>query len=243
MEHDVHNLLYRQPELYETVYDGAGHAAARLAEAQAREYLGHTPASLLDLGCGTGRDLEYLAQHISDAIGVDYQQTMIDYARRRRPALDLRTGDMRALRLGRTFELVTSFGLAIANIHANRDIDRVMATYETHSTPGTVLVLEVLDPAKAGRLPARFTIDSPGFQATATAEYLPHPAWQLLERRRTWTLPTGEQVHDSVRFRILYPQELAHYLDRHSFDVLATHELADPMNAASEFVVAQRREA
>jgi ubiquinone/menaquinone biosynthesis C-methylase UbiE len=241
MEHDVSNLLYRHPEWYETVYDGADHAVARLAETQLHTHLGRMPESLLDIGCGTGRDLEYLAEHIPDTVGVDYQQTMIDYARRQRPMIAFHTGDMRVLRLGRTFEAITSFGFAIANIHANRDIDRVMATYAAHSQPGTLLILEVLDPANVSRLSAKFTINAPGFHATATAAYRRHHPEQLLERSRTWTVPGGARVHDNVRFRLLYPQELAHYLDRHGFDVLATHTLDDQMNAASAFVVARRR--
>ncbi|MET0132501.1 MAG: class I SAM-dependent methyltransferase [Kibdelosporangium sp.] len=243
MDSDVSNLLYRNPELYETVYDGADHAVGRFTENAFQYQLGRQPESLLDIGCGTGRDLEYLARRIPDAIGVDFLQPMVDYARRRRPAIDFRAGDMRALRLGRTFEAITSFGWALANVHANHDIDRVMTTYATHSEPATMLVLEVLDPAKLDRLPSRFTIDAPGFPAQAGAEYLHDAERQLVERRRTWTVPSGELVHDSVRFRLLYPQELAHYLDRHGFDVVTTGELADGMHAASRFVVAQRREA
>jgi SAM-dependent methyltransferase len=241
MEHDVSNLLYRHPELYETVYHGADHEVARLAERLLRAYLGRQPANLLDIGCGTGRDLEYLAKRIPDVIGVDYQQSMIDYARQQRPGIDFRTGDMRTVRLGRCFEAITSFGFAIANIHANDDIDLVMATYAAHSVPGTVLVLEVIDPAKLDRLPRRFTINAPALHADATVDYVHHPARQLLERRRTWKITGGQDVHDSVRFRLLYPQELACYLGQHGFDVLATRELAGELNAASLFVVAQQR--
>ena len=241
MEHDVSNLLYRLPELYETVYDGADHAVARLAERLFQAHLGRPPASLLDIGCGTGRDLEYLAKRSPDALGVDYQQSMIDYARQQRPTIDFRTGDMRTLRLGRHFEAITSFGYAIANVHDNHDIDRVMATYASHSAPGTLLVLEVIDPAKLDLLPRRFTLNAPARHAEATADYIQHPDRQLLERRRTWRTESAPDVHDSVRFRLLYPQELAHYLDRHGFDVLATHALDDQMNAASAFVVARRR--
>src|SRR5687768_8656006 len=87
MDSEVSNLLYRHPELYEVVYDGANHAVARLAEAVLRAQLGRMPESLLDIGCGTGRDLEYLAGQVTDVTGVDYQQPMIDYARTQRPGI------------------------------------------------------------------------------------------------------------------------------------------------------------
>jgi trans-aconitate methyltransferase len=241
MRDDVRNLLYQHPEWYEAVYDGADHAVARLVETVLRTHLGRPPASLLDIGCGTGRDLEYLAKHIPDTVGVDYQQTMIDHARRLRPTLTLHAGDMRLFRLGRTFDAVTCLGYALANIHHHRDIDLVMATYAAHSHPGTILVLELVNPAATNRLPATFTLSTPDIQATATATYHHHTGEQLLERRRVWH--GTDTSPDSVRFRLIYPQELAHHLDRHGFEVLTTHTLDEPMNAASTFVVARAEEA
>lgn len=237
---DVANLLYRHPELYEVVYDGAGHAVAKLAETIFADHLGHQPASLLDIGCGTGRDLEYLATHVPDIVGVDHQQSMIDYARQRRPGIDFRLGDMRTLRLERTFEAITCLGYALANIHANRDIDKVMATYAAHSRPGTVLILEMIDPLRTGQLPRSFTIDIPDLRADAIAEYRHHPAQQLLERQRTWRRAQG-LVHDHVHFRLLYPKELEYYLDNHHFEILGAYELGEKLNAASAFVAARYR--
>lgn len=241
MDSTVSNLLYRHPELYEAVYDGAEHAVARLAEAVFRERLGRMPESLLDIGCGTGRDLAYLAKHIPEVVGVDYQQSMIDFARAQRPGIDFRTGDMRTLRLGRRFEAITCFGWALANIHANREIDQVMATCAAHSAPGALLFLELIDPARIGELATEFTIDVPGLRAEATAEYTAHPAEQLLERQRIWRRADGP-VRDSVKFRLLYPKEVEYYLDNHGFDVLGRHDLPERLNAASTFVLARHRE-
>lgn len=62
MEPSIKNLLYTRPELYESVYDGADHAVPRMCERLFEHRLGRAPRSLLDIGCGTGRDLEYLAK-------------------------------------------------------------------------------------------------------------------------------------------------------------------------------------
>ena len=67
------------------------------------QYLGRLPRSVLDIGCGTGRDLAYLAECCSDCVGIDVQAAMIDHARQLRPHIDFRVGDMRVLRLGRSF--------------------------------------------------------------------------------------------------------------------------------------------
>ncbi|ALG10152.1 class I SAM-dependent methyltransferase [Kibdelosporangium phytohabitans] len=234
------NLLYRHPELYEVAYDGAGHAVARLAETILHDQLGHQPASLLDLGCGTGRDLEYLATLIPDVVGVDHQRAMLDYARHRRPRIDFRLGDMRTLRLERTFEAITTFGYALADIHANRDIDRVMATCAAHSRPGTVLIVEVIDPLRTGELPRTLTIDIPDLRADAITEYRHHHAQQLLEQHRTWRRAQG-LVHDLAHLRLLHPKELEYYLDNHGFDVLCAYQLPEKHTAASAFVAARHR--
>jgi SAM-dependent methyltransferase len=241
MDSEASNLLYRHPELYEVVYDGAGHAAPRLAEAIFRTQLGHPPDSLLDLGCSTGRNLEYLARQIPDTVGVDARRSTVDYARDRRPDLDLRVGDMRSIRLQRTFEAITSFGYVLANTRTNRDIDKVMATYAAHSRPGTLLVVEVIDPLRTDKLPRGYAIDIPDLRAEAIAEYTFHPAQQLLERERIWRRAKGP-VRDHATFRLLYPKELEYYLDNHGFEVVACHDLPGRHTAASAFVVARYRD-
>jgi SAM-dependent methyltransferase len=233
MEPGISNLLYRRPELYESVYDGADHAVPRMCERLFQRQLGGPPGSIPDIGCGTGRDLEYLAKHCADCVGVDFQPAMVDYARQQRSAIDFRVGDMRTLRLGRTFQVILSLGWAIANIHTNDELDRVMDTFAAHSRAGTLLVLEVINPYQATGLPYRFTINTPAFQAEGMAEYVPHPREQLVERRRMWAVRGGEQVHDLVRFRLLYPRELAYYLSNHGFEFMEIYDNVDLVDQES----------
>lgn len=234
MDSAVSNLLYRHPELYESVYDGDDHAVPRMCERLFQRHLGGAPSSILDIGCGTGRDLEYLAKRCPDSVGVDYQPAMVAYARQQRPAIDFRCGDMRTFRLGRAFQAVLSFGYALANVHAIADLDAAVATFAAHCAPGGLLLLEVINPVAQDALPRRFTLDTPSLKAQAHAEYRLHPAEQLLERLRTWTVVSGtatsgtasggEPVHDRVRFRLLYPKELEYYLSNHGFRVLETFD-------------------
>src|SRR5947208_576852 len=93
------NLMYRRPELYDqlTSGDDLAHQAARAATQHNK-----TVRSVLDLGCGTGRDLEtFRTQFGWSGVGIDLQPQLVSYARAFRPELDVRVGDIRTVRLGR----------------------------------------------------------------------------------------------------------------------------------------------
>ncbi len=54
-------------------------------------------SSILDLGCGSGRDTAYFHEHGFAVLGVDLSQGMLDEARRLHPEILLRKMDMRQL--------------------------------------------------------------------------------------------------------------------------------------------------
>ena len=226
MDVELRNLLYRRPELYECVYHGSGDVVPRMCERLFERYLDSYPASLLDIGCGTGRDLAYLAERCPDCVGVDIQDSMIAFARERRRHVDFRVGDMRSIRVGRTFEAITCMGIAIANLHADDDLAAAFATFAAHSQAGTLLVLEALNALGAdggGSLARRFVIDAPELNAGADATYEHDRRRQLLARRRVWTGMDDGPVEDFVRFRTLAPRELEHHLATHGFETLAMY--------------------
>jgi len=67
---------------------------------------------------------------------------------------------------------------------------------------------------------SRFTIDTPMLQATASAVYHLDRRRQLLARERVWTTAGQPEQTDFVRFRLLFPMEVEHYLTGHGFDVV-----------------------
>jgi SAM-dependent methyltransferase len=223
MDVELRNLLYRRPELYERVYHGSGDAVPKMCERLFERHLDCYPASLLDIGCGTGRDLAFLAERSPECVGVDIQEGMIAFARERREHIDFRVGDMRSVRVGRTFEAITCMGIAIANLHTDQDLAAAFATFAAHSQAGTLLVLEALNALNAdagGGLARRFVIDTPELKASADATYQHDRRRQLLERRRVWTGMDAGPVEDFVRFRTVAPRELEHHLAWHGFETL-----------------------
>src|SRR5208282_4671116 len=105
MDSSVRNFLYRNPQFYELAYPEPNEETPMMCRRMFTRFLAKPPLSILDIGCGTGRDLDSLSRDCSDCWGVDYLPEMIEFAKAQRSHLHLEVGDMGSLRLGRTFEV------------------------------------------------------------------------------------------------------------------------------------------
>jgi SAM-dependent methyltransferase len=114
--------------------------------------------AVLDVGCGVGAFLLLVAQRGARAFGLDASAALIDFARRRVPAADLRVGEMQALPYeDDTFELVTgfnSFFFADDIVAAVREAGRV-------AKPGAPVVIQVWGPHEQNDLEAMKQIVRP----------------------------------------------------------------------------------
>lgn len=210
------NLLYRDPALYDMVQsDGTGAAMCQtLIES-------HRPDSgtLVDFGCGTGRDLEALAKRF-ECIGVDLQPGMVHYSRRARPELDIRIGDMRTVRLHRRMDVVTCLGNSLAYVHGNTEIRQVFATFAAHARPGALLVLCSPVAPHTRSEPVTATVDTPRGPASVTIRHEWDLRTQINTMHRHWALPSGEEAQDEIRRRVIFPRELEGYAGHAGFEVL-----------------------
>src|SRR5262249_12980004 len=133
-------------------------------------------------------------------------------------------GDMRDLRLGRTFDVVTCMGSALMYAITNVDVCRVLDTFAAHSHPGTLLVLDINNAAgylgRGDFRPAsELWISSPDFTAVANAAYSFDRRRQLLVRRRTWTIDCQPGVEDFCEYRLFFPAELEDRLGEWGYGV------------------------
>ncbi|MFD7407716.1 class I SAM-dependent methyltransferase [Streptomyces sp. NPDC059866] len=210
------NLLYRDPALYDLVQSdsmGAGmcQTLIELHRPDAR--------TLVDFGCGTGRDLEILAKRF-ECIGVDLQPGMVDHAHQARPELDIRTGDMRTVRLGRRMDVVTCLGNSLAYVHDNEEISQVFATFAAHARPGALLVLCAPIAPITRTEPTTATVDTPRGPATVTIRHEWDLRTQINTMHRHWMLPSNGEARDEIRRRVLFPRELERYAEGVGFEVL-----------------------
>lgn len=134
-----YDLLYRDKD-----YAGEAAYVHRLIER-------HRPGSktVLDLGCGTGRHDFCLTELGHELTGVDRSQEMLAAAEREKsrfrgpgPAPTFAHGDVRSVRLGRTFGVVVSLFHVMSYQTQNEDLLQALTTIREHLKPGGLFLFD-----------------------------------------------------------------------------------------------------
>ena len=223
------SLLYREPRLYDLVFPDAEETIGAMVRSAIDRYLPSMPRSMLDMGCGTGRNLEPFAGIIPACYGVDLLESNITYARSVRSGITFQVGDMRTIRLRRTFDLVTCLGNVLSYALCDRDLIDTVSTFATHAHAGTLLVVDALN-ARAYLEPEGFQeriegrVDTPGFRATSVSLHELDRTARILKRRRIWHIASQAEVEDYAEYRLLLPQELQQLLASAGFRVLGMYD-------------------
>ena len=228
----VRSLLYDEPRLYDLVYPDAGDRMGRMCRAAFARHLSAPPSSSLDIGCGTGRLLESLAATVGECWGVDYAESNVAYVRATRPRLTVRQGDMRTVRLGRHFDVVTCFGNALSYALTDADLRATAETFAVHAHPGSLLMVDVLNArtyleGDGFRERIEGAVDTPEFSATSVSTHSLDRSARLLRRTRVWSIPGRESVEDDAEYRLLYPAEMRGLLEAAGFEVVGMYDNRD----------------
>jgi SAM-dependent methyltransferase len=125
------NPFARSAAFYDLVYrdkDYEGEAAFVAERARA-----HRPAaaSILDLGCGTGRHLAELGRLGFEVFGVDREPAMVEACHAR--GVPARRADACQVRLGRRFDVVTALFHVVNYQTTQADLERLFATARAHA--------------------------------------------------------------------------------------------------------------
>jgi SAM-dependent methyltransferase len=126
---------------YDRIYSWKDYRAeANQVLALARRFGRSRGRRWLDVACGTGRHLEHLRNRY-EVTGVDLSRPMLREARRRLPGVRLVAADMRTLRLGERFDVVSCLFSAIGHLRSEADLRRTFHAFERHLLPGGVAIL------------------------------------------------------------------------------------------------------
>jgi SAM-dependent methyltransferase len=123
--------LFSHPEEY---VDEASWIMQTLIEA-----LGSSPAQILELGSGGGNTASHLTHHAQMTL-VEPSKEMLDGSRRLNPDAEHVIGDMRDVRLGKTFDAVLIHD-AIMYMTTQSDLVAALVTAHVHLKPGGVLMV------------------------------------------------------------------------------------------------------
>ena len=100
-------------------------------------------SSMLEFGCGTGRYTRELAGLGYSVHGVDLSEDMLTEARKTScDKVMFSQGDMRSLRLGRQFDVVTALFHVLSYQTADDDVLSALFSVREHLCPGGVAVLD-----------------------------------------------------------------------------------------------------
>ncbi len=94
--------------------------------------------TLLHLGCGGGRNDRTFKKHF-DVTGVDISDEMLRLARELNPGTEYICGDMRSLRLGRTFDSIAALD-SVNYMKTKEELSHLFQTAHTHLNPGGVFL-------------------------------------------------------------------------------------------------------
>lgn len=108
--------------------------ASFFRQALVNEGLPHAP-TLLELGCGGGNNALHLKTDFAHVTLTDISPQMLDMSRLLNPDCEHIVGDMRTLRLGRTFSVVFIHD-AIDYMTTQHDLRLALETAFLHCTPG-----------------------------------------------------------------------------------------------------------
>ncbi len=235
----AHNIAYRRPDLYDALTRGS--TAAATCQHLIHQHGTAANGTVLDLGCGTARDLAQLAT-THHCVGVDLQPALIDYARQLYSDLDLHVGDLRTVRMGTTFDTITCLGNTLAYLHHNDDIQAAFTTFAAHAHPGTLLIIVTQIAPNTTSTPRPSRIDAAGIHAHVTTEHNWDPRTQISTVHRTWQLDNGTTEHDLLERRVLFPRELELYATIAGFTPLALftdpHHPAGPLTSSTAHFIA-----
>ena len=229
------NLLTDHPVLYEARFPDPDRRAGRWAEHCLRRYAAPGPR-VLDLGCGTGRDAAHLHRAGRTVTGADLSEAMLAYARAHHAGPTYVRADLRDFCLGaRSYDAVVCLDSALLYCHDNAGLDGFLASCRRALVPGGLLVAEMRNGAFfLGRTelldtPTATAFTWQGVTHRATTTLHVDRTAQLLRRTRVWSADDGSPpVEQRSAWRLLFPQELRHFLAAHGFEVLALHDGPGP---------------
>ncbi len=170
-------------------------------------------ATILDVGCATGRHAREFARRGYRPTGLDRSERMIEVAREKGPGIEFVRADARGFDLGRTFDAAVCLceggpGLIEAGEDPVAHDEAIFRSVARHLRPGAPFVVTALNGyAPIRRMTMQHVFDGQFDPATMRSRY-----------EDVWDLPTGEETL-RIEERLFIAPEMTGMLRRSGFEV------------------------
>ncbi|MBC7962588.1 MAG: class I SAM-dependent methyltransferase [Steroidobacteraceae bacterium] len=197
----------------------------------------HCPAArtVLNLGCGSGRHDRCLVEMGYVVTGVDLSDEMLAAARLSagaNRALEYQHGDVRSIRLGKTFDVVVSLFHVMSYQQTNEDLKAAFASAGRHLKPGGVFIFDcwygpgVLTDRPAVRVKE---LQDDSISVTRIAKPVMHPNENAVDVNYTVFIrdkqtSSVQEIRETHRMRFLFLPEIRQMLADEGFELLASEE-------------------
>lgn len=96
---------------------------------------------LLDVGCGTGKHLQYLKRSFK-CVGVDQSPELLKIARQNVKGVVFKKADMTDFELKKKFDVIISLFTAIGYVKTKSNLKKTLSNLSKHLNPGGVIIID-----------------------------------------------------------------------------------------------------
>lgn len=202
---------------------------------------GSHPKSLLDLGCGTGGHSWVWASRGVETVGVDQSEAMLEQARNKAASVHaetrpvFRSGDVRSLRIGRTFDAAVMMFAVLGYQTSNANVISTLRSVRRHLRPDGLFFCDfwfgpgVLSDPPGQRVKV---IDKPGGQVIrASTSSTDITAQTTRVDFQLWEINGGSVTHqtrESHTMRYFFPKEIEFYLSEAGLELIKLGDFEAP---------------
>ena len=219
-----YNLLYK---------DKNYQAETNYIDELIRKYSSQPVTTVLNLGCGTGKHDLFLAKKGYQITGVDLSDDMLDIARQSAiPGANFYQGDIRTLRLNKTFDAVISLFHVMSYQVTWQDLLDAFTTAKAHLNPGGIFIFDFwYGPGVLSDQPTERKKEAEDNELKITRYTTPvmHPNDNIVDVQFDVNITDKKtlqnfQLKETHRMRYLFLPELRQLLDTAGFTILTEEE-------------------
>jgi SAM-dependent methyltransferase len=167
-------------------------------------------ATLLDIGCGTGKHLSILKNYFR-VEGLDKSKEMLMYAKQNNPELTFYHGDMTKFNTNKSYDIITCLFSSIGYVKTVAKLNKTIACMAKHLKPNGLLIIEpwlTPDKWKSG-LVGGLMIDQP----------------ELKIARVNTSLSQGKISVFDLHHLIGTPEKTEHFIEHHELTMFEIDEM------------------